>query len=90
MRWVGLRSRKCEGLRGDKMPDYDIEAAYPNIAEWVQGCGWIEIGGQDWQGFVVRALNEGGLIFEEDNCHNLAEAMAALEKALGQWFRENN
>jgi hypothetical protein len=44
------------------MPNSDIEATYPKIAEWVQGCGWIEIGDQDSQGFVVRAFNEGGLI----------------------------
>ena len=69
---------------------FDIEAAYPNIAEWVQGCGWIEIGDQDWQGFVVRALNEGGLVYEKEGCRTLVEAMAALEKGLEEWFRENN
>jgi hypothetical protein len=66
-----------------------IEAAFPNVAEWVQGCGWIEIGGQDWQGFVVRALNEGGLIYEQEGCHSLAEAMVALDKGLEKWFDEN-
>jgi len=69
---------------------FDIEAAYPNIAEWVQGCGWIDIGDQDWQGFVVRALGEGGLIYEEEGCRTLAEAMAALEKGLEEWLQENN
>ncbi len=69
---------------------FDIEAAYPNIAEWVQGCGWIEIGDQDWQGSVVRALNEGGLVYEEEGCRTLAEAMSALEEGLEEWFRENS
>jgi hypothetical protein len=72
------------------MPNLDIETTYPKIAEWVQGCGWIEIGGQDWQGFVVRALNDGGLVYEEENCRTLAEAMAALENGLERWFRDNN
>ena len=67
----------------------DIEAAFPNVAEWVQGCGWIEIGDQDWQGFVVRALNEGGLVYEQEGCRTLAEAMAALEKGVGKWLDEN-
>ncbi len=53
----------------------DIEAAYPNVAEWVQGYGYIEIGDQDWQGFFVRALNAGGLIYEKEGCRSLADAM---------------
>ena len=68
---------------------FDLEAAYPNVAEWVQGCGWIEVGDQDWQGFVVRAMNGGGLIYEKECCRTLAEAMAALEKGLGEWIKEN-
>ena len=67
----------------------NIEAAFPNVAEWVQGCGWIEIGDQGYQGFVVRALNEGGLIYEQERCKTLAEAMAALEQGLGKWLDEN-
>jgi hypothetical protein len=67
----------------------DIESAYPNVAEWVAGCGWIEIGDQDWQGFVVRALNAGGMIYETEGCRTLGEAMAALEKGLGKWMQEN-
>ncbi len=71
------------------MPNSEIEATCPNIATWVQGCGWIEIGEQDWQGFVVRALNEGGVIYEAENCGTLSEAMDALEKGLEEWFRES-
>ena len=70
-------------------PQCDIEATYPNVAEWVQGCGWIEIGDQDWQGFVARAMNGGGLIYEKEGCRTLVEAMAALEKGLGEWFEKN-
>ena len=67
----------------------DIEAAFPNIAGWVEGCGWIEIGDQGWHGFAARALDEGGLIYEKDGCRTLAEAMMALEKGLEKWFGEN-
>ena len=67
-----------------------VEADYPNVAEWVQGCGWIEVGEQDWQGFVVRALGEGGLVFESEGCRTFAEALAALEKGIGEWFEENS
>ena len=77
------------GKKADNEAKANIEAAFPNVAEWVQGCGWVEIGDQGWQGFVVRALNEGGLIYEREGCRTLAEAMAALETGLGKWLQEN-
>jgi hypothetical protein len=39
-------------------------------------------------GFVVRALDYGRLVFEDDKPETLAEALAALDKALGAWFKE--
>ena len=47
------------------------------------------MGNQDWQGFVVRALNDGGLVFEKEGCRTLGEALAALDKGLATWFKEN-
>jgi hypothetical protein len=44
------------------------------------GYGHIEIGDQESFGFVVRALDYGGLVFEDDKADTLAEAMAVLEK----------
>ena len=66
-----------------------VEEVYPNIAEWVQGCGWIEIGDQDWRGFAARALDEGGMIYAKEGCRTLAEAMEALESGLRKWFDES-
>ena len=66
-----------------------VETDYPHVAEWVDGCGWIEVGNQDWQGFVVRALNDGGLVFEKEGCRTLGGALAALEDGLATWFKEN-
>ena len=40
-------------------------------------------------GFVVRALDAGGLTFEKEGCRTLAEAMAALEKGPEEWMQEN-
>jgi hypothetical protein len=39
-------------------------------------------------GFVARALDYGGLAFEDDKPDTLAEALAALEKGLRAWFEE--
>jgi hypothetical protein len=52
----------------------------------VRGYGHIEVGDQEGFGFVVRALDDGGLVFEDDKADTLAEAMAALEKGLAEHF----
>ena len=38
-------------------------------------------------GFVVRALDYGGLAFEDDRLSTLTEAMAALEKGVAEYFK---
>lgn len=64
-----------------------VEKLFPAIAQWVQD-GHIEIGDQEGFGFTVRALDYGGLVFEDDKPETLAEALAALEKGLRKWFEE--
>jgi len=62
---------------------------FPAIALWINGgYGHIEIGDQEGFGFVARALDYGGLVVEDDKPNTLVEGMAALEKALAQWFRD--
>jgi hypothetical protein len=65
-----------------------VETLFPAIAQWVLGYGHVEIGDQEMFGFVARALDYGGLAFEDDRPDTLAEAMAALEKGLRKWFDE--
>jgi hypothetical protein len=60
----------------------EIDRAFPNIADWVQGSGWIEIGHRGWQGFVVRARAEGGDVIEVEKCQSLGEALIALEEEI--------
>jgi hypothetical protein len=60
----------------------EIDQAFPNLAEWVKERGWIEIGDRDWQGFVVRLLDEGGFCVELGRCASLGEALIALEQRL--------
>jgi hypothetical protein len=57
------------------------------VAQWVRD-GHIEVGDQEGCGFVARALDHGGLAFEDDLPKTLAEALAALEKGLREWFEE--
>jgi hypothetical protein len=59
---------------------------FPAIARYVRGSGYIEIGDQEGSGFVVRAIGYGGLDFEDDTPETLAEALAALEKGLVEYY----
>ena len=63
-----------------------VAEPFPAVARWVQGYGHIEIGDQEDFGFVVRALDCGGLVFEDDRPDTLAEALASLERGLAEYF----
>jgi hypothetical protein len=65
-----------------------VEKLFPAVARYVQGYGHIQIGDQEMFGFVARALDYGGMVFEDDRPDTLAEALAALEKGLKEWFEE--
>lgn len=64
----------------------DVQKAFPAIAKWVQCYGHIEIGDQEGFGFIVRAIDYGGQVFEDDKPDTMTEAMAALEKGLAEYF----
>ncbi len=64
--------------------------AYPNIADWVLGGGWIEIGHTDYTRSFVRALDEGGMVFEGDSSYpTLNAALEALDAGIKDWLEEN-
>jgi len=64
-----------------------VEKLFPALAQWVRD-GHIEVGDQEGFGFVARALDYGGLVFEDDRPDTLAEALAALERGVRAWFEE--
>jgi hypothetical protein len=62
---------------------------YPNIAHWVTTQGWIEIGQDEYSSSLVRALDEGGLVWESSEDHETVdEALQALEEGLAVWMWE--
>lgn len=83
-----MRDAHRAGMLKPTVEQAAVEKLFPAIAKWVQGYGNIEIGDQEMFGFVVRALDYGGLVFEDDKPDTLAEALAALEKGLTKWFKE--
>jgi hypothetical protein len=83
-----LRDEKKAGMVKPTSAQAKVEAIFPAIARYVEGCGYIEIGDQESFGFVVRAIGYGGLDFEDDRPDSLAEAMTALEAGLARWFED--
>ena len=59
-----------------------VENLFPAIAEFVRTQGWVEIGDQEGFGFIVRALDYGGLVYESKKPKTLAEAMKVLERGI--------
>ena len=63
-------------------------ALYPNIAFWVKR-GWIEIGQNDYCQSFVRALDEGGFVWEgEEEYPSFHEALEALDAGIAAWRGE--
>jgi hypothetical protein len=63
----------------------DVGRPFPALGQWVRESGWIEVGRQE-AGFVARALDDAGVVFENDSSTTLAEALAALEEGLAGQF----
>lgn len=67
-----------------------FEKNYPNITNWVESYGWIEIGEAEYSESFIRALDQGGLIWEGlDSYKTIDEALEALENGIGGWLEEN-
>ena len=66
-----------------------VEEKYPNISRWVAD-GLIEIGYDINTESFIRVSDEGGVIFEgKSNYKTLDDALADAEKAISDWFEEN-
>jgi len=63
--------------------------AYPNIARWVRGYGWIELGDDLPGQAFIQALDEGGSIWQgEASYPTIDAAFRALDMALAGLMRE--
>jgi hypothetical protein len=60
-----------------------LSRCIPNIAAWVNSCGWIDIGDDGQSSSFVRALNEGDLVWEDnDDDATLDEVLEACDTFL--------
>lgn len=74
-----------------KEPPKTFEDLYPNIADWVSGYGWIEIGCDDCRTSFIRVLDIGGMIWEssEKGDQSTSQALAEAERAIKRWRAKN-
>jgi hypothetical protein len=66
-----------------------FEDNYPFIARWIDSYGWIEIGQDDFSSSLIRALDEGGMIWESAKKYSSVDAaLRDLEIALMKAINE--
>lgn len=90
---MGRDRRASAKHEGEERQESVFGRAYPSIAKWVNGYGWIEMG-DDLPGhphrLFIRALDEGGLIWAGEATYpTVDDALRALDEALGAWMRED-
>jgi hypothetical protein len=82
------KKRQTRPTQPRTAPHENINEHFPAIAKWVRSYGWIEIGDQESVGFVARALDWGGMIFEDRKAKTLAEALASLERGIADHLEQ--
>jgi hypothetical protein len=66
-----------------------LAAVYPAVARWASGYGWVEFGIDGLDRPFVRAVDEGGTVWEgETRYETLDEALADLEVGLSRFMEE--
>jgi hypothetical protein len=80
--------RMRASLRGREVPLLTVlpklDEAFPAVSCWVKSMGRIEIGVEEGQGFVIRAVDHVNerVVFEDMHIENLDDALIALERGL--------
>ncbi len=65
-------------------------AAYPQLARWIMGDGWVELGRNDDTRSLARALDEGGVVWEgKEHYRSVDELLRDLNAGIAAWLMEN-
>jgi hypothetical protein len=66
-----------------------LASAYPTIARWASGYGWVEFGIDGLDRPFARAVDEGGTVWEgEGQYETLDEALGDMEEGLARFMEE--
>ena len=81
--------KKANPSRGRVPSPGLLQQVYPTIARWASGYGWVEFGIDGRDRPFVRALDEGGTVWEgEGGYGTLDEALGAMEAGLAEFLEE--
>jgi hypothetical protein len=81
--------KKKKQRRESESEPYTFERSYPNIAAWVSNGGWVEIGYMEYTDSFIRALDEGGMIWEgKSKDEGVDYALKALDQGIAEWMEE--
>ena len=72
----GHRPKRVRVRKNPTAEQAGVEKLFPAVAQWVRD-GHIEVGDQEGFGFVARALDDGGLAFEDGSSNTLAKTSKA-------------
>ena len=68
-----------------------FERIYPHIARWVQSYGWIEMGADHYSRSLVRALDEGGMVWEsQEDDTTLDHTQCSTPRPTNRPYRASN
>jgi SOS-response transcriptional repressor LexA len=90
---VLLSPRELPDLDSGHAPLYQgpaFESNYPDLAQWILGGGWVELGQTDYTRSMARALDEGGMVWEgKERYACLDDLLRDLNEGIAQWTQEN-
>ena len=78
------RSSRCAAVDNSRDACGSVLDARNTTSCWVKSLGRIEIGIEPGQGFMVRALDERGMVFEDTKSKSLGEALTTLERKIAK------
>ena len=83
-------ARKTNGTFGaERQKPPTLGQVYPTISRWASDYGWVEFGIDGLDRPFIRALDEGGMVWEgEGKYETLDKALQAMEAGLTEFMRE--
>ena len=84
-----MRESPAKGRFRYAQRTYAIPRCLPNITQWVESYGWLEIGQDDSSSSFIKILDAGGLVWESSKKYSSLEAaLRELEAQLGKIIDE--
>ena len=57
---------------------------FPNLDNWINSRGWVELGSDEYSSSWVQILDEGGTVWEDKDSTSLDEALKVADDWLAK------